>query len=177
MWYIRTKWVMIAVRIMMSNLATGRLKTDSWKQRLWIRGAFFFPGTKTHSSCRLRSFMCLRIKPLLTTCLSPKAITGEGAPFQHLNPYAPTKKKKKRVHVELSPTPTLQWHIFRTDSGMMKRENCSDFEGSLNVSSVRLTQFNRKALKTLKKKEILYSAAFIIPLRPLVTLQIKILYL
>lgn len=153
MWYIRTKWVMIAVRIMMSNLATGRLKTDSWKQRLWIRGAFFFPGTKTHSSCRLRSFMCLRIKPLLTTCLSPKAITGEGAPFQHLNPYAPTKK------------------------GMMKRENCSDFEGSVNVSSVRLTQFNRKALKTLKKKEILYSAAFIIPLRLLVTLQIKILYL
>lgn len=60
---------------------------------------------------------------------------------------------------------------------MMKRENCSDFEGSVNVSSVRLTQFNRKALKTLKKKEILYSAAFIIPLRLLVTLQIKILYL
>lgn len=103
MWYIRTKWVMIAVRIMMSNLATGRLKTDSWKQRLWIRGAFFFPGTKTHSSCRLRSFMCLRIKPLLTTCLSPKAITGEGAPFQHLNPYAPTKKKKKGCMLSCHP--------------------------------------------------------------------------
>lgn len=118
MWYIRTKWVMIAVRIMMSNLATGRLKTDSWKQRLWIRGAFFFPGTKTHSSCRLRSFMCLRIKPLLTTCLSPKAITGEGAPFQHLNPYAPTKKKKKGAcwavtHSDTSVTYFQNW--FRND--------------------------------------------------------------
>lgn len=51
--------------------------------------------TKTHSSCQTRSLMYFRIKPFLTTCLSPKAIIGEGAPFHHLN-LIPAKKKEKR---------------------------------------------------------------------------------
>ena len=141
---------MIAVKIMMSNLATGRLKADSWKQRLGS-AALFLPQrcTKTHSSCRIRSFMCLRMKPLLTTCLSPKAIIGEGAPFQHLNPKKKKKKWKRKgacwavTHSDTSVTYFQNW--FTNDEAWK-------LQWFWRIGECQLTQFNCKALKQKKKE-------------------------
>ena len=160
---------MIAVKIMMSNLATGRLKADSWKQRLGS-AALFLPQrcTKTHSSCRIRSFMCLRMKPLLTTCLSPKAIIGEGAPFQHLNPKKKKKMKKKRCMLSCHPLR----HFSDIFSELIHEWWSVKIAVILKDRWMSAHTIQLQGIKP-KKKWKTYSPAFFILLRLLATLPMK----
>lgn len=95
--------------------------------------------------------MYLCRKPLLTSCLSPKAITGEGAPSQHLN-LIPAKRRMANCH--------LLWHVSDTSSEVMHKN--LDLG---NVTSVRVTLYNHpphagcRKLGIIRKLEHLHSSA------------------
>lgn len=108
---------------------------------------------KAHSSCQIRSFVAFYIKPFLTTCPSPKAIIGEGALVQHLNPSAP-----KRCMLSCQP----HWHFSDIPSELMHEWWCTKFAVIWKDLDVSLSWAHASdCYSTAFKKERSYSAAFV----------------